>query len=37
MIADNQQAVEIDHYGVKLNYSGTRRFMTTNDGVITGI
>ena len=38
-IADNQQAAEIDQtYGVKLNYSGTRRFMTTNDGVqVAGI
>lgn len=38
-IANNQQAAEIDQtYGVKLNYSGTRRFMTTNDGVhIAGI
>lgn len=38
-IANNQQAAEIDQtYGVKLNYSGTRRFMTTNDGVhVAGI
>ena len=38
-IADNQQAAEIDQInGVKLNYSGTRRFMTTNDGVhVAGI
>ena len=38
-IADNRQAAEIDQtYGVKLNYSGTRRFMTTNDGVhVAGI
>ena len=38
-LADNQQAAEIDQtYGVKLNYSGTRRFMTTNDGVhVAGI
>jgi len=38
-LADNQQVVEFDQtYGVKLNYSGTRRFMTTNDGVhVAGI
>ena len=38
-IANNQQAAEIDvSNGVKLNYSGTRRFMTTNDGVhVAGI
>ena len=38
-IANNQQVAEIDQvYGVKLNYSGTRRFMTTNDGVhVAGI
>ena len=38
-ISDTQQAAEIDQiYGVKLNYSGTRRFMTTNDGVqVAGI
>ena len=38
-IANNQQAAEIDYsYAVKLNYAGTRRFMTTNDGVhVAGI
>jgi hypothetical protein len=38
-ISNSQQAAEIDqNYGVKLNYSGTRRFMTTNDGVhVAGI
>lgn len=38
-VADNRQAAEIDELnGVKLNYSGTRRFMTTNDGVhVAGI
>jgi len=38
-LADSQQVVEFDQtYGVKLNYSGTRRFMTTNDGVhVAGI
>jgi len=38
-IANSQQAAEIDQVnGVKLNYSGTRRFMTTNDGVhVAGI
>lgn len=37
--ANNRQAAEIDqNYGVKLNYSGTRRFMTTNNGVhVAGI
>ena len=38
-VANNQQAAEIDYnYAVKLNYAGTRRFMTTNDGVhVAGI
>jgi plastocyanin len=38
-LADNKQVAEFDqNYGVKLNYSGTRRFMTTNDGVhVAGI
>ena len=38
-VANSQQAAEIDYnYAVKLNYAGTRRFMTTNDGVyVAGI
>ena len=38
-ISNSQQAAEIDqNYAVKLNYAGTRRFMTTNDGVyVSGI
>lgn len=38
-IANNRQVVEFDQiYGAKLNYDGTRRFMTTNDGVhVAGI
>ena len=38
-LANNKQVAEFDqNYGVKLNYSGTRRFMTTNDGVhVAGI
>jgi hypothetical protein len=38
-VANNQQAAEIDYNNaVKLNYAGTRRFMTTNDGVhVSGI
>ncbi len=38
-LADNKQVAEFhQNYGVKLNYSGTRRFMTTNDGVhVAGI
>ena len=38
-VSNSQQAAEIDqNYAVKLNYAGTRRFMTTNDGVyVSGI
>jgi len=38
-LADNKQVAEFDYAnGVKLNYNGTRRFMTTNDGVhVAGI
>ena len=38
-IANDRQVVEFDQiYGAKLNYDGTRRFMTTNDGVhVAGI
>lgn len=38
-VANSQQAAEIDYNSaVKLNYAGTRRFMTTNDGVyVSGI
>lgn len=38
-LANNKQVAEFDDdNGVKLNYNGTRRFMTTNDGVhVAGI
>jgi hypothetical protein len=38
-VSNSQQAAEIDQgSAVKLNYNGTRRFMTTNDGVhVSGI